>query len=73
MASYIELPLSGLEAPLSEMEQSLQDAAHRFAEDVLRPVGARLDQMSPEQMVATDSPLWDVLQKAAVLGLSIST
>ena len=40
MSNYINLPLSGLEEPLSEMEQYVQDTAHRFAEEVLRPVGA---------------------------------
>ncbi len=73
MTSYIELPLSGLEAPLSEMEQAVQDAAHRFAEEVLRPMGARLDQMSPEGVVAADSPLWGVLEQAAGLGLDVLT
>ncbi len=37
MSNYINLPLSGLEEPLSEMEQAMQDIAHRFAEEVLRP------------------------------------
>ena len=31
MSNYINLPLTGLEEPLSEMEQFVQDTAHRFA------------------------------------------
>jgi hypothetical protein len=34
------LPLTGLEEPLSEMERTIQDVAHHFAESVLRPAGA---------------------------------
>jgi acyl-CoA dehydrogenase len=71
MNAYIDLPLSGLEEPLSEMEQYLQDTAHRFAEEVLRPVGATIDKMSAEESVAPDSPLWGVLEQAAGLGLSV--
>lgn len=73
MANTIELPLNGLQSPLTEMEQAVQGVAHRLAEDVLRPAGVALDEMSPEQVVAPDSPLWDVLQKAGALGLSVPT
>jgi alkylation response protein AidB-like acyl-CoA dehydrogenase len=71
MASYIDLPLSGLESPLSEMEQLVQDNCHRFAEEVLRPAGPLMDAMSPEETVAPESPLWGVLQQASELGLSV--
>ena len=71
MSHYINLPLSGLEEPLSEMEQAVQDIAHRFAEDVLRPVGAQVDEMSADAAIAPDSPLWNVLEQAGGLGLSV--
>ncbi len=71
MSNYIELPLSGLEEPLSEMEQVVQDTAHRFAEEVLRPVGVQMDRLSAEEAVSPDSPLWGVMEKAAGLGLSV--
>ncbi len=69
---YQQLPLSGLEAPLNEMEQMIQDNVHHFAKTVLRPAGALLDQMTPEQVIAPDSILWDVLKKSELLGLSIT-
>ena len=72
MTSYIDLPLSGLEAPLSEMEELIQDTCHRFAVEVLRPAGPVLDEMSPEETLAADSPLWQVLEKAQELGLSVT-
>ncbi|RLQ21047.1 acyl-CoA dehydrogenase [Seongchinamella sediminis] len=71
MSNYINLPLSGLEEPLSEMEQLVQDTAHRFAEEVLRPAGTRLDGMSADDAIAPESPLWAVLEQSAGLGLSV--
>ena len=71
MTAYIDLPLSGLEAPLSEMEELVQDTCHRFAEEVLRPAGPVMDAMTPQDTVAPDSPLWPVLAQARELGLSV--
>lgn len=71
MSHYIKLPLSGLEEPLSEMEQTVQDIAHRFAEEVLRPTGTQLDKMSAEDGIAADSPMWGALAQAGGLGLSV--
>lgn len=71
MSNYINLPLSGLEEPLTEMEQTVQDMAHRFAEDVLRPAGTRMDEMSAEESIGPESPLWTALQQGAGLGLSV--
>ena len=71
MSNYIDLPLSGLEEPLSEMEQFVQDTAHRFAAEVLRPIGKQLDEMSAEDGVAPDSPMWGALEQGAGLGLSV--
>lgn len=66
------LGLSGLESPLNEMEALVQENCHRFAKEVLRPAGQRLDKLSPEEVIAPDSELWEVLEKAKGLGLDIS-
>lgn len=71
MARYIELPLTGFETPLNELEQTVQDNVHRFARDVMRPAGQRLDKLSAEEFIAPESELWQVLEKAAGLGLNI--
>ncbi len=73
MTQYIDLPLTGLEPPLSEMESAVQEMAHRFAEEVLRPAGAEIDRLSPEESIASHSPLWSVLKQAQGLGLSAAT
>lgn len=71
MPGHIELPLSGLEPPLNEMERTVQDNIHRFALDVLRPAGPILDRMPAEEVPASGSPLWAVLAKGNELGLSV--
>lgn len=67
-----QLGLSGLESPLSELESQVQENAHRFAKDVLRPAGSKLDKLTPEEMVAPGSVLWDVLEKSHDLGISLT-
>ena len=67
----IELPLTGLETPLNEMERAVQDSCYRFAKDVLRPAGERLDKLTPEEFIAPESELWTVLEKAQDLGLNL--
>lgn len=71
MSHYQPLPLSGLEAPLSEMERAIQDSVHRYAVEVMRPLGPALDKLSAEAAIAPDSPLWLALGKARELGLSV--
>ncbi len=72
-AKHIEFPLTGLEEPLSEMERTIQDAAHHFAESVLRSAGSELDRLSADALVAKGSRLWDVLKRSAELGLTVPT
>ncbi len=61
--------LSGLETDLSEEERAIQKSAHRFAKEVMRPIAEKLDKMTPEEVVATDSPLWDFLTQIRESGL----
>ena len=55
----VKLGRTGAEPELSETEQQFQDMAHGFARDVLRPIGRQLDRMTPEQVIAPDSPYWE--------------
>jgi alkylation response protein AidB-like acyl-CoA dehydrogenase len=54
---------------VSEEISLFSDMVHRFAADVLRPTGQKLDRMSPEEVIAADSPLWDVYKGFAELGI----
>ena len=68
----IDLPIlgiRGLEADVSEEERAIQDSAHRFAEEVMRPIAEKLDKMTPEEVVAEGSPIWDYLQQIGDSGL----
>jgi len=53
---------------LGDEQRELREAAHKFAEDVLRPTGILLDRLAPAEMVAPGSPFFDVLRQAAELG-----
>jgi len=57
---------------LSETEAALRDAAHKFATEVLRPAGAALDMLSPEQVIARDSVLWNLFRQYRELGFAAS-
>jgi alkylation response protein AidB-like acyl-CoA dehydrogenase len=72
LKSRLTLPavgLSGFETPLSDEESAVQAGVHRFAKDVLRPLGAELDRMSAEEVVAPGSPYYSVFAEYAKLGL----
>ncbi len=61
--AYLELNKN-----LTEEESSVKDQVHRFAEEVLRPAAAELDQMPPEAVIAKESVLWDVFRHIYKLG-----
>jgi acyl-CoA dehydrogenase len=61
--------LSGFETPLSEEETAIQHTVHRFAREVLRPIGRQLDGMTPEDVIAPGSPFWGAMVESAKLGL----
>jgi len=65
------LQMTGAEAPLAKEEQDLLDGVHRFAAEVMRPVGERLDRMTPADVIAPDSPLWQVFADFGQLGIGV--
>jgi alkylation response protein AidB-like acyl-CoA dehydrogenase len=72
LKSRVTLPavgLSGFEPPLSEEEAAVQAGLHRFAKDVMRPLGAELDRLSAEDVIAPGSPYWSIFGEFAKLGL----
>ena len=42
---------TGFEPPLTDDEQAIGEAPHRFALDSLRPLGRELDRMSAENVI----------------------
>lgn len=63
--------ITDIEVGLSEPERSIRDTAHRFAEEVMRPAGKKLDALAdPQDVIAKDSILWDVFRKHREIGLA---
>jgi len=59
------------EVELTEGERAVRETVHRFAEEVMRPAGAKLDAMAdPQDVIAADSILWEVFKKHRALGLA---
>ena len=68
METYRELCL---EVP--KEYEALRDAAHRFAKEVMRPAAAELDRMAdPNDTIAPNSPMRQVLKKAYGLGYHVA-
>jgi alkylation response protein AidB-like acyl-CoA dehydrogenase len=64
------MALVDIESELNDQERAVRDEAHKFAEKVLRPAGARLDRLAdPAEVVARDSVLWQVFERFRELGL----
>jgi acyl-CoA dehydrogenase len=59
-----------IEIGLSDEDRAIRETVHRFAAEVLRPVGRQLDRMvDPAEVIAKDSPLWDLFAQYHALGL----
>jgi acyl-CoA dehydrogenase len=67
----VAVPITGFEAPLSEVEQAIQAGMRKFAQTVMAPLGARLDGMSAAAAIAPESPYWQLFSEFAKLGLSL--
>lgn len=62
----------GAEPALSEELRMIQQTVHRYAVEVMRPVGILLDRMTPEQVIAPGSPYWEARDKFLELGFGVS-
>lgn len=69
--AYVPLTPLGAEPDFSDTAAAVQATARRFATEVLRPVGRKLDRMTPEEVIAPNSPLWDVYRQFAALGFGV--
>ena len=63
----------GAEPELPEMAQMFQDSLHKFSADYLRPIGQKLDRMTPEEVIAPGSPYWEARAKYLELGVSLDS
>ena len=63
------MPIPDLDFDVTETERAVKETAHRFAAEVMRPAGEKLDKLSAADVIAKDSILWDVHQQYHALGL----
>lgn len=61
--NYLDLDLN-----LTKEDMRLKQSAHEFARDIMRPIAKELDEMTPEQVVAENSPFWKFMKQAYGLG-----
>src|SRR5262249_58544318 len=64
----LTVELTGFEV-LSEDERAVQEAMHRFARDVMRPAGVKIDRLSAEEAVSPGSPYWEFIMTTAASGI----
>ena len=55
--TYFDLNLN-----LNDEDKAIREAAHKFAKEVMRPMGIELDRMSADDAVAPNSPIWGFLK-----------
>ncbi len=57
---------------LTEEQSFLRDMVRKFGAEVVRPAGLKLDKLAdPEDTIAKDSVLWDVIRQSRELGLHL--
>ncbi len=62
--------ITDIDTALGEEERAIQETVHKFAADVMRPIGEQLDRLDdPAEVIAEGSPLWEAHEKYRGLGL----
>ncbi len=64
------MPVPDLDFDMTETERAVKETIHRFAKEVLRPQGEKLDKLPAEDVIARNSMFWDVHKQYLDLGLS---
>lgn len=61
----------GLDAGLPDAIRGVQETLRKFAIEVMRPIGAELDRMRPEEVIAPGSPYWRFRKQFLEFGLTV--
>ena len=67
----VKLGEFGIEPPLGDVQREFQQTLRKFAVEVMRPIGIKLDRMSAEDIIAEGSPFWDFHKQYNELGISL--
>ena len=60
-----------LNKQLTDEQKAIKQRAHEFAAQVLRPASIELDRLTPEEVIAEGSRMWDVFRTAYTEGWHI--
>jgi len=64
------MPSLDIDISLTDEDRAVRETAHRFAAEVLRPVGRELDRLAdPADVIAPGSVLWSIFERFHQLGL----
>lgn len=63
------MSIADVEVDLTTEEREITESVHKFAVEVMRPIGQQLDKLSPEEVIADGSPLWTVFDRYRELGI----
>jgi alkylation response protein AidB-like acyl-CoA dehydrogenase len=66
------LEMTGAEPPKTEVESEFVSTVHTFCEKYMRPIGIKLDKMSPDEVMAEGSPYWEFREKFLELEITPS-
>jgi acyl-CoA dehydrogenase len=62
----------GLDTELTETQAAVAGTLRAFAQNVMRPAGIVLDRLTPEEVIGSNSPFWDVRRRFLDLGIGPS-
>lgn len=62
----------GIEPPLGDVQREFQQTMRRFAVEVVRPIGQKLDRMNAVDIIAGGSPFWDFHNQYNDLGIELA-
>lgn len=72
LLDQLETPVlghTGLDGVLTPEAAAVQQQANRFAREVMRPLGRKIDLMTAEQSIAPESPIWEYIKVFRESGL----
>lgn len=63
----------GVEPPLTEVEAAFQQTMRNFATEVMRPIGQKLDRMTAQEIIASESPFWEFRKRYLDLDIDLGS
>lgn len=68
----VRLDEFGIQPPLDDVTGEFRPQLRRFANEVMRPIGQRLDKLTPQEVMAEGSEYWAFLKRFNDLGIDLA-